>query len=69
MPVYLDHNATSPMHPEVVEAMLPFFETHWGNPSSLHTFGSRTKRYIDEAREKVAALIGASEPSEIIFTS
>jgi cysteine desulfurase len=67
--VYIDNNATTAVAPEVVEAMLPFFETHWGNPSSLHTFGSSTKRHIDEAREKVAALIGASSPSEIIFTS
>jgi len=67
--VYLDNNATTSVAPEVVEAMLPFFETHWGNPSSLHTFGSGTKRHIDEAREKVAALLGAADPSEIIFTS
>ncbi len=67
--VYLDNNATTPVAPEVVEAMLPFFETHWGNPSSLHTFGSSTKLHIDEARDKVAALLGASDSSEIIFTS
>lgn len=67
--VYLDNNATTAVAPEVVEAMLPFFETHWGNPSSLHTFGSETKRHIDKAREKVAALLGASDASEIIFTS
>lgn len=67
--VYLDNNATTAVAPEVVEAMLPFFETHWGNPSSLHTFGNRTKRHMDTAREKVAALIGASDPSEIMFTS
>jgi cysteine desulfurase len=67
--VYIDNNATTAVAPEVVEAMLPFFETRWGNPSSLHTFGSSTKRYLDEAREKVAALIGASDAGEIIFTS
>lgn len=67
--VYLDNNATTAVAPEVVEAMLPFFETDWGNPSSLHTFGSRTKRHMDHAREQVATLIGAADPSEIIFTS
>ncbi len=67
--VYLDNNATTAVAPEVLEAMLPFFETQWGNPSSLHTFGSGTKRHIDEAREKVAALLGTADPSEIIFTS
>ena len=67
--VYLDNNATTAVAPEVVEAMLPFFETHWGNPSSLHTFGSGTKRHIDKAREKVAALLGAADPNEVVFTS
>ncbi len=67
--VYLDNNATTAVAPEVVEAMLPFFKTQWGNPSSLHTFGSSTRRHLDEAREKVAALIGAADASEIIFTS
>ncbi len=67
--VYLDNNATTAVAPEVLEAMIPFFKTQWGNPSSLHTFGSSTKRSIDDAREKVALFLGASDPSEIIFTS
>jgi len=54
--------------PEVIEAMQPFFEKLWGNPSSIHTFGGQVKKYVDHAREQVAALIGA-DPSEIIFTS
>ena len=67
--VYLDNNATTAVAPEVTEAMLPFFTEHWGNPSSMHTFGGGVKKYIDEAREQVAALIGAEHPNEIIFTS
>ena len=66
--IYLDNNATTCVAPEVVEAMLPFLQQRYGNPSSIHTFGGGVKRDIDRAREKVAALLGAS-PSEIIFTS
>jgi len=66
--VYLDNNATTRVAPEVIEAMAPYFETYWGNPSSMHTFGGQVKRHINDAREKVAALIGA-HPEEIIFTS
>lgn len=66
--VYLDNNATTAVAPEVIEAMAPYFKEHWGNPSSMHTFGGHVKRAIDEARQKVAALIHA-DPSEIIFTS
>ncbi|MBN1269371.1 MAG: cysteine desulfurase NifS [Kiritimatiellae bacterium] len=67
--VYLDNNATTRVAPEVTAAMMPFFEELWGNPSSMHTFGGQVHRHIDAAREKVAALIGAEDPSEIIFTS
>ncbi|VGO18437.1 cysteine desulfurase NifS [Pontiella sulfatireligans] len=67
--VYVDNNATTAVAPEVTEAMLPFFYEQWGNPSSMHTFGGGVKKHIDEAREKVAALIGAEHPNEIIFTS
>lgn len=66
--VYLDHNATTPMHPEVKAAMLPYFDQFFGNASSIHAFGREARAAVDEAREKVAALIGA-EPAEIIFTS
>jgi cysteine desulfurase len=66
--VYLDNYAASPLLPEVREAMLPFLGERYGNPSSLHSWGDAAREAVEEAREKVAALIGA-EPSEIIFTS
>ena len=66
--IYLDHNATTPLHPEVLNAMLPAFQDNFGNPSSIHSFGRSARVQLDEAREKVARLIGASS-SEIIFTS
>lgn len=66
--IYLDHNATTPPHPEVVESMVPFLETTFGNPSSLHWFGQQARRGLDRAREQVAALICA-QPDEIIFCS
>lgn len=66
--VYLDNNATTPIHPEVFEAMVPYFKDHFGNPSSAHQFGRNVKVETDEAREKVAELLNASS-SEIIFCS
>jgi cysteine desulfurase len=66
--VYLDHAATTPTDPRVVEAMLPYFSDSFGNPSSIHTLGLETRTAVAEAREKVANLIGASS-EEIIFTS
>lgn len=66
--IYLDHAATTPVHPEVREAVLPFMGEYFGNPSSVHSFGREVKKAIEEAREKVANLIGA-KPEEIIFTS
>ena len=66
--IYLDHNATTPLHPEVLSAMLPALQDNFGNPSSIHSFGRSARVQLDEAREKVARLIGASS-SEIIFTS
>lgn len=66
--VILDFNATTPVHPEVVEAMLPYFHEHWGNPSSKHVLGQRAHAAIGVARSEVARLIGAY-PDEIIFTS
>lgn len=65
---YFDNNATTRVLPEVVEAMLPFFNEQWGNPSSAYHFGHQLTRPLDAARASVAALIGA-EPREIIFTS
>ena len=66
--IYLDHNATTPVLPEVVEAMLPYLTTHFGNPSSGHVFGRRAKDAVDAARCRVASLLGC-EPEEIVFTS
>jgi cysteine desulfurase len=66
--IYLDHNATTPVLPEVLEAMLPYFKAEWGNPSSSYKFGSKLKTVIETAREQVASLIGAN-PREIVFTS
>ena len=66
--IYLDHNATTPVHPAVLETMLPYFGGEFGNPSSAHRFGQRASQGIEAAREAVAALIGA-RPSEIVFTS
>jgi cysteine desulfurase len=66
--IYLDYNATTRVLPEVVEAMLPYFTTAWGNPSSTYKFGYKIKTAIEKAREQVASLIGA-HPMEMIFTS
>ena len=66
--IYLDHNATTPLHPEVLDAMLPALRDNIGNPSSVHSFGRSVRVKLDEAREKVAQLIGANS-SEVIFTS
>jgi len=67
-PIYLDFNATTPVHPSVLDAMIPFFSSMIGNPSSTHPYGFRLRAAIDKAREQVAMLIGA-EPDEIVFTS
>lgn len=67
-PVYLDYNATTPVDPEVIEAMEPFFREHFGNPSSSHYYGAITRTAIEKARLQVARLISA-KPQEIIFTS
>ena len=66
--VYADNAATTPVYPEVVEAMLPVFNSDWGNPSSLHEKGRDAKDILDDARARVAAVLGA-DPSEIYFTS
>jgi len=67
--VYVDNNATTQLAPEVFEAMKPFLTEEYGNPSSMHTFGGKIAKYIEEAREKVAELLGAGDFREIIFTS
>jgi len=66
--VYADNNATTRVAPEVLEEMLPYFSEHYGNPSSMHTFGGNVGQFIKTARARVADLINAS-PDEIIFTS
>jgi cysteine desulfurase len=68
MPIYLDHAATTPLRPEVLEAMLPYLTEHHGNPSSIHASGRRARRGLDDAREEIAALLGA-KPREIVFTA
>ncbi|MFG6114226.1 cysteine desulfurase family protein [Halobacillus sp. MO56] len=66
--IYLDHAATTPMHPKVIESMLPVYQDVFGNPSSVHQFGRKARRILDEARRTIAESIGANE-KEIIFTS
>ncbi len=65
--IYLDHNATTPVHPEALKAMLPFLEANYGNPSSIHFLGREARAALDNARERLAKLLGA-KPGEIIFT-
>lgn len=66
--IYLDANATTPVLPEVVEAMQPFWAEHFGNPASAHRFGQKARQALEQAREEVASLLDA-EPDEVVFTS
>jgi len=66
--IYLDHNATTPLHPLALKAMLPFFKTSFGNPSSYHRAGRAAKAALEKARHTIARLLGAA-PGEIVFTS
>src|SRR5256885_4194056 len=66
--VYFDHNATTPIEPQVLEAMLPFLSGEYGNASATHTSGQKARAAVETAREQVASLIGA-RPQEIVFTS
>ncbi|WP_199617310.1 cysteine desulfurase family protein [Paenibacillus alkalitolerans] len=66
--VYLDHAATTPLHPDVLTAMIPFFTQHHGNPSSVHRFGRVAKQALTDARDQLAAMLGCS-PGELVFTS
>src|SRR6266404_5978066 len=66
-PIYLDYNATTPIDPAAVDAMLPYLRDHFGNPSSTHAYGRRAHAAVEEARAEVAALMGA-QPDEIVFT-
>jgi len=67
-PVYLDHNATTPLDPVVLAAMLPWLQSQFGNASSRHEYGRQARQAIDEARQKVASAVNA-HPTEVIFTS
>jgi cysteine desulfurase len=66
-PIYLDNTASTPVDPAVVEAMEPYLCEHFGNPSSDHAYGYRTRLAVQTAREQLAALLGAA-PDEVIFT-
>src|SRR4030095_11480017 len=68
MRVYFDYNATTPVSPDVLDAVVAMTRDQFGNPSSVHHFGQRAKAALDEARAAVAALINA-DPSEVVFTS
>lgn len=65
--IYLDHGASTPVNPEIIEAMLPYWTEHYGNPSSVHHFGQRAERGLQDARSTIAELLN-THPSEIIFT-
>src|SRR3989337_4305101 len=67
--IYFDNNATTRLAPEALEAMQPYLTELYGNPSSIHGFGSQVARKIQEAREQIAALLGAADPVEVVFTS
>ncbi|MBQ7322721.1 MAG: cysteine desulfurase NifS [Clostridia bacterium] len=69
MRVYADHAATTAVHPQVIEAMLPYFRTHSGNPSSLHTAGQEAASVLADARARIAKCLNAARPEEIYFTS
>src|SRR5512139_3220035 len=66
--IYMDHAATTPVRPEVMEAMLPYFHVRFGNPSSIYSIARESKKVVESARETVAHALGA-EPNEIYFTS
>src|SRR5215204_836166 len=66
--IYLDHAATTPLHPAVLEAMLPYLTEHYGNPSSIYQLGQDARAALDRARATVARVLGC-QPGEILFTS
>ncbi len=68
MPVYFDHNATTPLAPEVMEAMLPYMSSIYGNPSSVHRYGRLARNALEQARQQVADLLGA-QANQVVFTS
>jgi cysteine desulfurase len=66
--IYLDHNATTPLDPRVLEAMMPYFKDNWGNPSSPYRFANRAKTAVEKARQRIAEC-AECKPEEIVFTS
>jgi len=68
-PIYMDHIAAAPLLPEALEAMLPYYRESFGNPSSMHSSGEKAEEALDEARNKIAGLIHAQSPSEVVLTS
>ncbi len=68
-PIYLDNNATTRVAPEVLERMLPLLTEHYGNPSSMHSFGARAGQALDDARQQIMALLGVDLSNEIVFTA
>ena len=66
--IYLDHNATTPLRPEVLESMLPYFAEHYGNPSSLHAWGREAKAALETSRETIARALGSPDKDSIVFT-
>ncbi|MBI3288881.1 MAG: aminotransferase class V-fold PLP-dependent enzyme, partial [Elusimicrobia bacterium] len=69
MTAYLDHNATTPVRPEVLDAMLPWLREGYGNPNSVYSLGQRARAAVERARAQVAAVLGAADASEVVFTS
>jgi cysteine desulfurase len=68
MRTYLDHNATTPLHPSVLQAMLPYLEERFGNPSSIHTWGREARQALENARRTVASALGAADKDSLVFT-
>ncbi len=66
--IYFDHNATTPVHPDALKEMMPYFSEEYGNASSLHSFGRKAREAIESARAEIARLIGPVEPGDIVFT-
>ena len=67
-PIYLDHNATTPPAPEVVDLVAKLMRENWANPGSRHALGRKARRVLEDARESIAAILGA-DPDELLFTS
>ncbi|MFE3935250.1 aminotransferase class V-fold PLP-dependent enzyme, partial [Streptomyces goshikiensis] len=67
-PIYLDHQATTPLDPRVLDEMLPYLTTEYGNPNSAHAYGRAAAKAVATARRQVADLVGAKNPVELVFT-